>query len=195
MVLEQWFSTPIWYDIFSNISEREYIDAVNFCNHLSKDNPGRVVSNIGGWQSEPLFYEDIVETPLQVFFEQIKPAVKEALLALGVLRELPIINIWININDTNNRNRPHDHPNSSVSGVFYLTQNNSEIVFHRNRDLAEYHLEWLESNRSTNLSNTTVSYSPKRGQYLIFPSWLMHSVRPNISIEKRISIAFNVATV
>lgn len=195
MILEQWFATPTWYDVFSNISEKEYNDAINYCNDLSRISPGRVISNVGGWQSESLLYEDIKETPLRVFFEQLKPAVKEALTALGVLRELPINNIWININGTNNGNRSHDHPNSSISGVFYLTQNNSEIIFHRNRDIAEYHLEWLESNRKTNLSNTTVSYSPKRGQYLIFPSWLMHSVRPNISTEKRISIAFNVATV
>jgi uncharacterized protein (TIGR02466 family) len=193
MICEQWFSTPIWYDKFKNISEQEYCNAIEYCNFLSTKSIGRKVTNIGGWQSESLYYNDIIGTPLEIFFEQIKPAIGEALNDLGVTRNLKLDNFWVNINNYNDRNGIHDHISSSISGSFYLTDNNSSIVFYRNRDICDTHLTMLYSNKNTNLSCQEVRYAPVRGQYLIFPSWLMHSVEPNTSTEKRISIAFNVS--
>ena len=193
MILEQWFSTPIWYGDFNKINEQEYNYAINYCNYLRTNSTGRVVSNIGGWQSNNLYLNDIIDTPLQIFFEQIRPVVKEILLSIGVTHELKVNNIWININNSNDKNNTHDHPSSSISGVFYLTNNNSNIVFHRNKDIGNFHLDWLGSNRNTDLSYEIVKYTPVQGQYLIFPSWLVHSVEPNMSTEKRISIAFNVS--
>ena len=192
MVLEQWFSTPIWYGNFANISEQDYQNAINYCILLSTKNSGRKMSNIGGWQSDDYNEHDFFGTPLQIFIEQIKPSVKKTLLDLGITQDLPLGNIWININDINNKNKPHDHPTSFLSGVFYLTKKNSDIVFYRNRDISDYHLRWYNSNRNTDLSSTSTTYSPKQGQYLLFPAWLIHSVKPHNSTEKRISIAFNI---
>lgn len=195
MICELWFSTPIWSGKFINISDQDYNNAVNYCILLSTRSPGRIKSNVGGWQSEELYYHNLIKTPLQIFIEQIKPAVGEALYDLGITQELKLNNIWININSNNDENKIHHHAGSSISGVFYLTSNNSDIVFYRNRDISDVHLAWLKSNRNTMLSFPMAKYTPTRGQYLIFPSWLEHSVEPNKSIEKRISVSFNVAFV
>ena len=154
MILEQWFAVPIWYDSFKGIRDQEYIDAINFCNSLSLNSDGRRVSNIGGWQSNDLFYRDIIDTPLQVFFEQIEFSIKDVQLDLGIQRRLFIDNMWININNLNNSNSPHIHPACSISGVFYLTNNNSNIVFTRSTDINKHHLDWIGSNKNTPLSIT-----------------------------------------
>jgi len=195
MIREQWFPTPIWYGKFNNISDQDYINAINYCNSLSTKSTGRKMSNAGGWQSEDLYYKDCIDTPLQIFFEQLKPSYQEALNDLGVTRELKLRNFWVNINNYNDKNLVHEHPLSSISGCFYLTDDNSSIVFYRNRDISSVHLDMLFSNKNTNLSYQETRYTPVRGQYLIFPSWLMHSVEPNTSTEKRISIAFNVSII
>jgi uncharacterized protein (TIGR02466 family) len=191
MNLEQWFAVPIWYDYFKGIENHEYVDAINFCNSLSLKSDGRRMSNRGGWQSNDFYYRDIVDTPLQVFFKQIEHSINEVQLDLGIQRRLFIGNMWININNLNNSNVTHAHPNSSISGVFYLTKNNSNIVFTRSLDINKHHLDWIGSNGKTPLSVTDVSYTPQQGQYLFFPSWLQHRVEPNPTKEDRISIAFN----
>ena len=191
MNLEQWFAVPIWHNYFKVIGNHEYIDAINFCKSLSLKSDGRRLSNIGGWQSDDFLYTDIVDTPLQVFFEQIEYSIKEVQFDLGIRPRLFIDNCWININNLNNSNATHNHPGSSISGVFYLTKNNSNIVFTRSNDINKHHLDCIRSNRKTPLSIQEVSYTPQQGQCLFFPSWLHHKVEPNTTREDRISIAFN----
>jgi uncharacterized protein (TIGR02466 family) len=193
MKCEHWFPTPIWYGIYENIYETQYNNAIKYCKELATINPGRTFSNAGGWQSNDLYYKDIINTPLQIFFDEIKPKVKEVLLELGIKYDYYINNSWININGKGSKNHLHDHPGSSVSGVFYLTENNSEIIFERNRDINRYHMSNLHSNGDTFLSYNTLSYTPQQGQYIIFPSWLLHEVKTNNNDSDRISISFNVS--
>ena len=135
MKTEYWFPTPIWYGIYENIHETQYNNAIKYCKEVAVINPGRILSNAGGWQSNDFRFKDIINTPLQIFFDEIKPKVKEVLLELGIKNDYYIDNSWININGKGSKNHLHDHPGSSVSGVFYLTENNSEIIFERNRDI------------------------------------------------------------
>jgi uncharacterized protein (TIGR02466 family) len=191
MKVEEWFSTPIWYDIFDNISCDQYNAAINYCKNLQNTTPGRDQSNIGGWQSEDLYYRNIINTPLQIYFDLLRPPVNQAFQALGVERVHALTNIWININQPGSINKEHIHPRSSLSGVFYLTKNNSSIIFSRNHDIPWFHLRNLNSNNRTKHSFYEVSYTPQQGQFIIFPSWLTHRVQPNQSDCDRISIAFN----
>ena len=194
MKSEYWFPTPIWFGMYENICETQYNNAIKYCKELAAINPGRTFSNAGGWQSNDLYYNNnITNTPLQIFFDEITPRVKEVLLELGIKYDYYINNFWININYKDCKNYTHDHPGSSLSGVFYLTKNNSEIIFKRNRDISSCHLSNLDSNHDTFLSYNTVSYTPQQGQYMIFPSWLLHGVKINNNDSERISISFNVS--
>lgn len=195
MKLELWFPTPIWYGMYEDICDEQYTSAIEYCKGIAARHPGRALSNIGGWQSGNLFYKDAINTPLQIFFDKIKPKVKQALLELGVMYNYDIENFWININYKGCSNHYHDHAGSAISGVFYLTKNNSEIVFKRLRDINTYHLASIYSDKETFLSSDTVSYTPQQGQFIIFPPWLMHKVETNNNDDERISIAFNVNSI
>ena len=195
MKLEQWFPTPIWYGVYENIRETQYTSAIKYCNELATNHPGRTQSNIGGWQSDNLYYVNLIDTPLQIYIDEIRPRVKAALLELGVKSNYDIFNIWININYKGCRNVLHNHAGASLSGVFYLTENNSEIVFRRDPDINTYCLESMDSDKDTFLSSDIVKYTPQQGQYMIFPPWLKHEVSTNNDDNERISIAFNVKKV
>jgi len=87
-----------------------------FCLKL-QNKKGRVKSNLSGWQSEDLYeqYPVIVKLKKQIL-EHINIYAKE----FKINKELKIMNLWININEYKDCNMPHIHPNSILSGVFYI---------------------------------------------------------------------------
>jgi uncharacterized protein (TIGR02466 family) len=192
MIVDEWFSTPIWCDVFNNISSDQYDEAIRYCKHLQTITPSRIKSNEGGWQSEDIRYENIINTPLQVYFDILHLNVNEAYQDLGVERKPTLGNIWININQPGDSNIIHFHSKASLSGVFYLTKINSNIIFTRNQDIPWFHLHNLQSNNNTKYSFNEVSYTPQQGLFIIFPSWLQHRVIPSQCDSDRISVAFNV---
>jgi len=86
------------------------------------------------------------------------------------------------------------HPNSSISGVFYIEclKESGQIVFENPfRD----HLGYTWDSRLTVYNPNTSSkwkIVPETNKLLLFPSFLNHYVEPNLSKDKRISISFNV---
>ena len=192
MKLDLWFPTPIWLAKFENLNDHHYKQAIEYCRELNRFSVGRNKSNIGGWQSEDLYLEDTNNTPLQVFFENIEFCFTQLQRDLDTPNTCRMANIWVNINNRNDFNAVHDHPQSDLAGVFYLTENNSEIIFHRNKDVPKWSLDKILSNASTPVSYFSATYTPQRGQCLFFPSWLHHQVVPNNNAGERISVAFNM---
>jgi uncharacterized protein (TIGR02466 family) len=194
MICEQWFSTPIWTGNLNNVEDIDFEAAIQYCLDCKALSPGRTMSNRGGWQSDGLFFNDIKDTPLVTFLDEINIYAEQVFLELDIPNKHELnseLNLWVNVNKKADYNSLHDHPVSSLSGVFYLTQKNSAIVFKRNLGIPEHHLKWLRTNFKTPLSYTTVRYTPTRGDFFIFPSWLKHFVEPSESDEDRISVAFN----
>lgn len=191
MICEKWFPTPIWFGNFDNDKDIRFKEAVQYCLDCREESPGRTLSNQGGWQSNGLHYKDIQDTPLAAVFDKINKYATQAFLELGITQPPALDSLWININKKTDSNVLHNHPISSLSGAFYLTRNNSAIVFNRDTGIPKHHLEWLRSNLNTPLSYTTVKYTPERGDFFLFPSWLEHLVEPSQSDEERISVAFN----
>ena len=44
-------------------------------------------------------------------------------------------------------------------------------------------------------NSTVMSVTPEVGKLIIFPSWLVHYVEPNLDDSDRISMAFNITVV
>ena len=101
-------------------------------------------------------------------------------------------NIWANINDKDCGNRVHVHPNSSISGTIYLQtdENSGKIVF-LNEDSPMKHYNFHAGDNS-NLFYKNVSYQPKNGMIIFFPSWIPHYVETSRSEMPRISMSFNL---
>ena len=147
------------------------------------------ISNIGGWQSAPidLSKDDLINNFLG-----------------SVLSNLPFIDksydfnmdAWVNINNKGHFNMPHLHPMSNLSGVVWLKcpQNCGNIVFMSPYEFMGHQEIELYSDGFKEQYNQYTSYyfTPTEGCIVLFPSYLMHEVRPNKSNEDRISIAFNM---
>ena len=127
---------------------------------------------------------------------------------------------WGNINNEKEFNPPHIHPGSDLSGAYYVEIPENEITnddqfstagcicFHdpklqktMSSPLHKEELAYLELNeysqpkdfpkRNPWLDNI-VKYTPEEGLMLMWPSWLLHYVEPNLSREPRVAISFNI---
>jgi uncharacterized protein (TIGR02466 family) len=191
MHFENWFCTPIWLHKL-DLKDYDFKQILEYCLQLKSNNVGRVLSNVGGWQSQDLVYSSITNTPLYLAFNQIIPLLQLCMQDLGSSKYLQLDNAWVNINSKTNWNKSHVHEGSVLSGVFYLTDNNSSLEIQRDDNVSTYFLDHVvRSNNQTDLSYKSITYTPTKNQLIIFPSWLKHAVLPSDSNDLRISVAFN----
>ena len=97
---------------------------------------------------------------------------------------------WLNYTETNQYHHKHAHPNSLVSGVFYINCNkeHDKIKFFNDTyqiikpEIKEY-----------NIWNSQSWWFPvKTGDVILFPSSLTHMVENKQGNNTRISLAFNI---
>jgi uncharacterized protein (TIGR02466 family) len=97
---------------------------------------------------------------------------------------------WLNYTEKNQYHHKHAHPNSLVSGVFYINchEEHDKIKFFNDRyqTIKPEVKDW-------NLYNSeTWWFSVKTGDIILFPSSLTHMVETKQGDNTRISLAFNV---
>ena len=103
--------------------------------------------------------------------------------------KLVITQSWLNKNKKGESHHEHVHPNSMVSGVWYpqIHEQLPPIQFrHRGqRDVS------LQTEKYNTFNSATFMLPMKRGELILFPSNLTHSVPVNQLDEERISLSFN----
>jgi uncharacterized protein (TIGR02466 family) len=98
---------------------------------------------------------------------------------------------WLNYTDKNEFHPRHEHPNSLVSGVFYINANEKfdKISFYKDRVYEPIKI----TPKKWNIFNSTLWWIPvKKGDLILFPSSLSHMVETKETDNTRISLAFNV---
>ena len=97
---------------------------------------------------------------------------------------------WLNYTETNQYHHKHAHPNSLVSGVFYI---NCDEQFDKIKFHSETYKAIKPAIKKWNLWNSeSWWFSIKTGDIIMFPSSLTHSVEIKKGNNTRISLAFNV---
>ena len=97
---------------------------------------------------------------------------------------------WINYTKENQFHHQHAHPNSYISGVFYINADKEvdKINFFR-----EGYIRFLPTVTQFNVFNSTkVTYPIQGGEVLLFPSTLEHGVDIKKGTNIRTSLSFNV---
>lgn len=181
-------------DIFKTSIYEEYIVDKKiekyFLSILKKSNPGAQISNRGGFQSKA--FTEINPKIEQKLF--INPAIKY-IQSMGLSRNVKIKTdkYWINVNGFGSYNTVHHHLPRSLSGVYFLKtpDNCGNLVFLNNFDKKNDGSFFCTKEIST-YYKTKYYIIPKKNNIYLFQSDLNHMVEPNLSKEKRISVAFNL---
>ena len=97
---------------------------------------------------------------------------------------------WLNYTETNQYHHKHAHPNSLVSGVFYINchEEHDKIKFFNDN----YKTIKLEVKDWNIWNSESWWFSVKTGDIILFPSSLTHMVETKQGDNTRISLAFNV---
>jgi uncharacterized protein (TIGR02466 family) len=97
---------------------------------------------------------------------------------------------WLNYTETNQYHHKHAHPNSLVSGVFYI---NCDEKFDKIKFFNESYKTIKPEIKNWNIWNSeSWWFSVKTGDIILFPSSLTHMVDTKEGNNTRISLAFNV---
>ena len=101
--------------------------------------------------------------------------------------ELYLTESWITKTNKNEHHHTHSHANSVISGVLYLKTINKDSI-----TLYSPHRPRIDISRD----NQTIDYNNlevlvRKGDLILFPSTLMHSVKTNVTEDERVSLAFN----
>jgi len=159
---------------------------------------GQINSNVGGWHSGRDLAQwggAAIETVLGAAMEVANKATRDR--QGRPLRPAWRVECWANVNRRGHANKRHTHPGCYWSGTYYVDtgegiggDSGGEFQFHDPRGGA------LWGNAAARIAapgDAEPLVRPEPGLFVIFPSWMLHSVRPYRAGGTRISIAFNLA--
>jgi len=130
-------------------------------------------------EAAALITPKLAEFGVHLFGEKLKWMLKE---------------MWVNVLDTGGRQAMHNHANSFISGVVYLTPTHpgSQTVFMKSPGGSEFMFRNDHQGMTPNQfsADKWISPAPAPGDMVLFPSYLMHAVPPNQG-ERRITLSFN----
>ena len=122
-----------------------------------------------------------------LMLDAIKIYAKEV---MSIDNEFYITNSWLNKTSTNEQHSIHNHTNSILSGCYYISVEDSQPYISFNRLTQPFLLNYVptEFNR---FNSVEWDLPLENNSLVIFPSECYHYVKPNKSVNERISIAFN----
>ncbi len=146
------------------------------------ENMGNLRGEDGYVLNHPVFAE------LKHFITQ---CIKEYVDSLYENKDLDvyITQSWANYTKPKEFHHKHSHPNSFISGVFYINAVKGEDMIKFHKDRTSFFS--LITGQPNNYNSNDVAILVETGDLVLFPSSFVHEVPPTISEETRISISFN----
>ena len=183
-VISSIFPTPIY---MSKLNRTLTLLELKFVNKSKKDiykNEGNVTSNDNYILNKKPFIKIKKELDKRIhdYFNKV---------LLTTDNVVPYITqSWLNFTEKNQYHHKHKHPNSLVSGVFYIN-------CHKELDKIKFFKDGYKmikpEIKDWNLWNSESWWFPvKTGDIILFPSSLTHMVENKEGDNTRISLAFNV---
>jgi uncharacterized protein (TIGR02466 family) len=156
-------------------------------------------TTIANTKSDRLSHSRIVSPGSKDVFARMSLLIQPKLVEFGSLLfgeslDWSIKEIWVNLLETSGHQSIHNHANSFVSGVLYLTSSHpsANLVFHK--ALGGTDFVFSNQNKSTRFGpfngNKWATPAIFAGDLILFPSYLLHEVPTNRG-DRRISVAFN----
>lgn len=189
---QHWFSTPIWIRKLASY-ERMNTDIVAFVDGQQGTMPSVSRSNVGGWRSHDKIHGMERFSELTGIVGNVcAQCAKHLDFDFGNF-DLLITQMWINRNGPGDYNKLHAHPNSLLSGAYYVQMppQGGNIEFHDPVPVRP--MMGFPTRAGGSGTPSSVELKCEEGMLLVFPSWLQHGVQPNRSSDYRISVSFNVA--
>jgi len=104
---------------------------------------------------------------------------------------IPITSCWANKSKKLMAHHKHNHPNSFISGIFYLTDHGCAPTIFYEQNCWTKKLNKFFSIDDNKFVESTKKIYPKKSTLILFPSYVSHSVAVVNTNEERYTISFN----
>ena len=160
------------------------------CNVYRKDKlsehkllEGSGSSNYSPYEAELDFLENTCKIK-----EKLQFHIDDYCAKLG-LYSVSLANSWINVQNPGSFLEEHLHASSAISGALYLrTDDESSGLQFRNPNPF---LDFFQIKNRNQYNFDVISFQPKSGDLIIFPSWLKHGGSDVNHSRERIVLSFN----
>lgn len=178
MSVQNIFSTPIKIISLENYEEINII-----CGKASKIGFKRnFFDNLN--EDEKIKTRDLFNKESKIYYKE----------SIGQELDVFITKSWFSYHQKYNWNTPHGHGDNAFVGVYYIktNDNSGDLLLHDPRGTVTFtHFFDEDSKKETVGCRSYIKIKPKVGDLVLFPSYIVHSVEPNMSDETRISLALN----
>ena len=152
-----------------------------------KSEPGRILSNMGGWQSEGSILEENDFSEIKDFLLECLTSIKNEIYRDDV--DSMLAQSWASVNRCGHYNLEHVHAGSHWSCAYYVTETYGAPLFFCDpsvRKSMDTSYGFLKNKYFNKIGSGKMP-----GEVVFFPSWLEHGVAKNSTDNPRISISCN----
>ena len=186
MIKEGFFPTLIYAQDFKLDTNQMAQNIIQW----SREDGGVTKTNVNGWHSKTDMhtkqeYKPLIDELFRMAYKVFNEEFLDGEPKLG--------NMWANINPPGGYNKPHIHPNSLFSGVYYVKTppNSGRLICNDPRPGIQTCMPNRKKGQPPKHLWREVNLQPLENRAIMFNSWLWHTVEPNKSNEDRISVSFN----
>jgi len=171
--------------VYNDFKDNDLTDLVNYTKQV------QYLENVSNLKSAN--YQIFEEQGFSFLKEYCTKAVNHyASDVLGWKVKLEIVTSWSNVTLKSASHHVHNHKNSILSGVFYLSDNNSALRFYNPFEIYEaFDLNNYDNLDYHSFNSKFWDITPLKNTLIVFPSWLDHGVVEQENDSERISLAFN----
>jgi uncharacterized protein (TIGR02466 family) len=190
MPTEHWFSTPIFAFDLTGPALEKVQGEISSCINQVKTISETTITQWGDSVSTTFDgTNDIATYKLDILNDFLTDAVAEYTKSINYNGpKLELIESWFNFSKKEGYQYDHTHPHCRISGTYYYASNGKDGSIRFQNPNAHIHAHLFPAD---GMSMESISYAPKVGRLLLFPSWLVHRVNKNNTDHERISIAMN----
>ena len=188
------FPTPVW--TYRYISNQNILDKViESAYNCEKNIPSANNTNQGGYQSPIFGWNDLPPEAREYLDSVLTDFLKgEKVRDVDVKYDLEI-KYWYNINRKGDFNYTHNHPGNHLVMIWYLTDQERSLILHNPFSYSRFIIDQLIAKKNLPDDNgigVDMTESANKGDVLIFPADVLHSVRAHDKDSDRVSMSFNL---
>ena len=185
MPLYRLFPEPVYLSNLGRKLSKEEFEIITECKKKTYENAGNITSldtYVLENKSLKNLKKDLNKKVIDYFSEVV--CTNDSIIPY-------ITQSWVNYTEANQFHHPHNHPNSYVSGIFYINTDKEvdKIKFFKDDSFRRIELECKKFNE---FNATSWSCPVETGDIILFPSTLNHGVDKKKGTNTRISLSFNV---
>jgi len=185
-------ATPIaLYKTTEEVTSKEMVDILSMdyqAPHYDPENDAEDLHRIthDAFILEHPALQNIKNTCIKYFSKYIKEV-------LMITNDFVITNSWVIRCPKDSKHHLHTHPNSIFSAVYYIyaDQKSSDMIFRYDTTYDTNYKFTYNISKHNEYNSNQLNLSPTTGDFLIFPSYLEHTVTPNVSDNERVILSFN----